>query len=735
MKRIKDIVIVSLLLLLASCNNEINYESFTLIKNTKGPDIGYSRLSGVTILKSQGAYFKDLNKNGALDPYEDWRLSARERAVDLAGRMTNEQITGLMIQADHQEIDEDTLSAIQEGLVKLFNRHILIDHVKNPEIAARWNNNAQLLAESMELGIPLNNSSDPRNTFDGTEGINGGAGGQISIWPESIGLAATFDPQIVREYGEIASKEYRALGIGTALSPQVDLVTEPRWFRTPGTFGESAQLSADMAKAYIDGFQTSLGKSEIESGWGYHSVNCMVKHWPGGGPVESGRDAHYPFGKYAVYPGNNFNTHLIPFLDGAFKLDGPTGYASAVMPYYTISFNQDTIYGENVGNSFSKYIVTDLLLNKYKYEGVVCTDWHIMGGRKWGVEKLRTTQRYHKAFMAGVDQIGGVNDPKRLLMAFDIAKKEKGQEWLRDRIETSAIKLLINIFRLGLFENPYLIPDESMKILGEKKFVEAGYVAQQKSVVLLKNKGNILPLSKKIKVYVPKIYTPGGKDPMGKIIEEKYDYPVSLNVLNNYFQTTENPAEADVAVVFVKGPIVSLGYERKGEGYVPISLQYNPYKAEYAREVSLAPDDLDDPENSNRSYKGRSATASNYKVLETILETKKAMGNKPVIVSMALTNPAIVAEFENEIDALLVSFSVQPQALLDLVTGKVEPSGLLPFQMPADMITVEQQQEDVPFDMNCYRDTEGNVYDFAFGMNWSGVIHDKRTQKYGRNSN
>ncbi len=229
----------------------------------------------------------------------------------------------------------------------------------------------------MGLGIPANMSSDPRNNAIANTEYNAGGGGKISMWPQALGLAATFDPQIVQKFGAIAGGEYRALGIATALSPQIDLGSEPRWNRISGTFGEDPDLSAEMARAYIDGFQTSSGKAEIRDGWGYHSVNAMVKHWPSGGAEEGGRDAHFAYGKFAVYPGKNFNTHLIPFLKGAFNLSGKTKMASAVMPYYTISYNQDKKYNENVGNSFSKYIITDLLRQKYSYDGVVCTDWAI----------------------------------------------------------------------------------------------------------------------------------------------------------------------------------------------------------------------------------------------------------------------------------------------------------------------------------------------------------------------
>ena len=184
-----------------------------------------------------------------------------------------------------------------------------------------------------------------------------------------MGLAATFSPELVEEFGKIASEEYRALGITTAFSPQIDLATEPRWSRFYGIFGESPRLDADMARAYIDGFQTSYD-DEIEDGWGYESVNAMVKLWPGGGPEEGGRDAHYSYGKYTVYPGANFEEHLFPFLEWAFKLKGKTKKAAALMPYYTVSYGIDPT-GRNVGNGFSKYLIGDLLREKYHYDGVV----------------------------------------------------------------------------------------------------------------------------------------------------------------------------------------------------------------------------------------------------------------------------------------------------------------------------------------------------------------------------
>jgi beta-glucosidase len=97
-----------------------------------------------------------------------------------------------------------------------------------------------------------------------------------------------------------------------------------------------------------------------------------------------------------------------------------------------------------------------------------------------------------------------------------------------------------------------------------------------------------------------------------------------------------------------------------------------------------------------------------------------------------MSNPTIVAEFEKEVSALLINFEVQDQAVLDIISGKTEPSGLLPLQMPANMATVEKQMEDIPFDMEVHVDSEGNAYDFGFGLNWNGVIRDARTERYGK---
>jgi beta-glucosidase len=734
-------------------------DGYALVYNQGGAVLGVRGNGSAHLVFHDGFAFKDLNGNGVLDPYKDWRLPVEERVRDLAARMSVEQIAGLMLYSSHQSISRNNplaelaypgrkktdnrenpwdLSDDQKEFLDRDNlRHVLVAMIDDTSTAAKWNNLAQAFVEARGLGIPINISSDPRHTPAITAEFDLGSG-KLSVWPDHLGLAATFDPGLVRKFGEVASREYRALGITTALSPQIDLATEPRWNRFSGTFGESSLLSADMARAYCDGFQTSPPEAALPGpgapGWGSQSVNAMVKHWPGGGSGEGGRDAHYGYGKFAVYPAGNIEEHLKPFIMGAFKLEGETGAASAVMPYYTVSWGLDAKYGENVGNSYSKYIITDLLRTRFGYDGVICTDWLITAdagdiekmffGKCWGVENLSIAERHYKILMAGVDQFGGNNDIGPVLEAYRMGCTEHGEVWMRERFELSARRLLRNIFRTGLFENPYLNPEESGKITRRADFVELGYQAQLKSAVLLKNKGIVLPVPPKTKVYIPDRYLPERHDWFGHLIPACNKFPINRELAAACFELTEDPGIADMALCFIESP-KSLPYTN-GQGYLPISLQYRPYTAAAAREKSIAGNGPQD----NRGYRNKTNRTENENDLDMVLETRKLMGSKPVAVIVNTANPFVTAEFEKAADVILLHFGIQEQALLDLLLGVQEPSGLLPFQMPADMETVEAQAEDLSHDMRPHQDELGNKYDFGFGLNWKGVISDWRTKKY-----
>jgi beta-glucosidase len=322
--------------------------------------------------------------------------------------------------------------------------------------------------------------------------------------------------------------------------------------------------------------------------------------------------------------------------------------------------------------------------------------------------------------MAGVDQFGGNNEAAPLLRAFELGVERLGKEAVDTRYRQSARRILRNIFRTGLMENPYLDAELTKKTVGCPAFVAKGKEAQRKSVVLLKNKNTLLPLAKGTKVYIPDKVKKASFDWFGQLQPEKRFSPIQKETAARYFSVADTPQEADVAIVFMDSPI-SQGYR---DGYRPISLQYRPYTANLARDKSIAGDD--------RGYRGVSNTTDNENELDILLQTKEAMGTKPVIACLSAANPVVVSEFEPLVDALIVDFSVEKELLLELVSGMYEPSALLPFQMPKDMRTVETQYEDVPFDMTPYTDELGNVYDYTFGLNWGGQINDERTKMFKR---
>lgn len=719
-------------------------------KDQNGKTIVLGTMSG-KLIEQDGLKFKDLAGTGELLPYEDWRLTDEARARDLAGRLSIEEIAGLMLYSAHQCVpasvqgpfighyDGKSLAesgaepfALTDEQKKFLEsdhiRHVLLAILDTPAHAAAWNNELQKKAESLPFGIPVNISSDPRHgeSFAGAEFKSAGSG--VSIWPEGIGMTALHSIQTVKEFAKTAAVEYRAMGITTALWPQVDLATEPRWMRLEDTPGTDLANSIAMAKAYCDGLQTTEGEAD---GWGNESVIAMAKHWPGGGTGEGGRDAHYAFGCFAVYPNNRFREHLRVFTEGAFNLEGATGKAAAVMPYYTVSWGVDEKNHENVGNSYSEYIIHDLLREKYGYDGVVCTDWGItqdpadtiegFGSRCYGMEKLTEAERHLRIIMNGVDQFGGNNLMQPVVDAYHIGSREYGEAFMRTRYEESAVRLLRNMFRLGLFENPYVDPQRAAEIVGCSAFRAKGKAAQAESVVLLKNKGSVLPLGKGVKIWCPERKIAERMGFMRFMSPEKKFMPLQPSDMPDYMELTDDPNQADCALVFMDSPLTDNGYsstdlQNGGNGYIPISLQYRPYTANAARKVSIAGGDFRE-KFTNRSYYGKTAYTANEQDLDNVITAREKMKDKPVIALVNLHNPFVMAEFEPYCDVILTEFGTQRDVLFGILTGELQAGGVLPYNLPKDMDTIERHAEDTPDDYAPYTDTEGNTYARGYAKN------------------
>ena len=464
------------------------YASVNYLKPFERIKVNNSLYDDVQILTIDKQDFRDLNKNNILDIYEDHRLDAQTRTNDLLSKMSIEEKVGQMFHPPFI-LKPDLLMFLYEVAIrgnKLTETHIVEDNIThfnlygNPspfELGSEINH-LQRIASRTRLGIPITISSDPIHEVPKGGGIASFSVDGFSKWPSQLGFAATQDSGLVKKFAEIVREEYLAVGIRTALHPMSDLATDPRWARNFGTFGSNANLSSDMTLAYMDGFQ---GKNINND-----SVLTMVKHFPGGGPQEDGLDAHLFSGRNQIYPGNNFNYHLIPFKK-AIKNN-----LKVIMPYYGVPVGQTN---EEVAMAFNDYIISDLLRNDLGYDGVICSDWGIITGRHWGVGDLSIEERYKKSLQAGIDQYGGENNPSYIL---NLVENNNVSE---QRINESVRKILVNKFELGLFDNPYVDEDMIHKRVNTIENIKAGIEAQRRSIVLLENDG-VLPLKQETKIFV-----------------------------------------------------------------------------------------------------------------------------------------------------------------------------------------------------------------------------------------
>ena len=607
------------------------------------------------VINEHGYAFRDLNKNAKLDIYEDSRQPIESRVSDLLGQMTLEEKAGTMFfgiinVGSTGELSETPSLSSPLSFLALPNSELLVAKKMNhfnllqtpsTRALASWQNNLQKAAERSRLGIPVTIGSDPKSHFTTNEFVSSMAG-DFSQWPEPLGFAAIGDTALMQKFSDIVRQEYRAAGIHLALHPMADLATEPRWPRINGTFGEDANMAAKMVYAYIKGFQGDSLSST--------SVACMTKHFSGGGPQKEGLDPHFQFQKGQVYPGKNFNYHLIPF-DAAFAAG-----TAQIMPYYGVPMDQTS---ENVGFAFNKEIITDLLRQKYHFDGVVCTDWGVISDTKilWmdlparahGVLQLPPEERMLKSINAGIDQFGGETIPEMLV------KLVKDGKVTEERINQSVRRILRDKFRLGLFENPYVDIDKAAAFVGNKEFRALGLDAQRKSLVLLKNgminNKKALPLQSGLKIYV-------------RDIDKK--------IAGEYATVVDNPKDADFAIIRLSTPFQPM------PGLIEGLFHHG---------------DLD--------FKGKEK--------QEILDL---LNKVPTIVNFYLERPAVIPEIAEKSAGLVGNFGASDRALLDVIFGKGKPEGRLPFELPSSMEAVRNQYEDVPYD------SKDPLFKFGFGLSY-----------------
>lgn len=749
--------------------------TFTVVENPNGgTKLSFGSEAGFKLLEEKdGDYtyaFKDMNGNGTLDKWEDWRNSYADRAADLAPQLSADQISGLMLFSSHERAPEDGLSDAQkEYLGESYLRNVLYAAGNDVEPVVTWTNELQSYVETLgkegEPYVPVNFSSDPRH--DAKDSYDGSQGG-TSQWPSNLGLAATFNPETVLEFGKYASEEYRAMGLQNALSPQIDLASDPRWPRITGTFGEDPEMAAEMAANYVKGFQGTFDDEGKDAGLGQGSVATVIKHFPGDGAAEGGRESHQQSGKYAVMPGDNGEAHL-----SIFKAAVEAGAGGMMTSYSIVTDGKgEPYYGNLMGSAYDKVRV-DKAREDMGYDGVIVTDWGVtssvedgsegaMFGMAWGAQDLTVDQRHFEILKTGIDQFGGNNDIKPVQAAYklwDEAFKagdvdvDAATRWAQ-----SGQRILTNLFGVGLYDNPFQDLEESKAIVGNEEAVQAGLDAQHESVVVVKNQDSTIKCEapkddyKKMKVYIPRAFDTGHNGIFG---EAQYTEgpTVDVEVAKQYFgevvtdeavtdaddkvtsYTAPDLSDVDMVIVGLDNPnnggvFASQGLTEKEDGsrsWWTVSLQYRPYTAdgENVRKTSIAGDTQPDGSKENRSYYGAQSQISNESSLDAFqraVDAVKASGKDiPVVSLVSIVNGMVIpAEFEADSDAIIVGFSVTDATLLDVALGITDSSGRLPLGMPASMDAVEASFEDLEKDVDSYKDAAGNVYEYGFGLSCSG---------------
>jgi beta-glucosidase len=651
-----------------ACNGAVCQVSKKLLQ----PNLGHR---SAPLLMIDGLQFKDLNRNGRLDLYEDWRLPSEDRAADLVAHMSLEELAGLMVHGTlasngpMPSLGSGTEYDLASAQKMIFDEHVsaFITRLHGPARDFAIQNNAiQKLAEQTRWGIPVLISSDPRHHFQQVIGASS-KDASFSLWPEPLGLAAINDDSLTRHFGDIVRREYSAVGIRESLAPQADLATEPRWARINGTFGEDTDRARRMVQAYVAGVQN--GADGLNPG----SVVAVVKHWVGYGAVKDGWDSHNYYGRFAVLSDKGFALHQVPFT-GAFA-----AHVGGIMPTYAIlqEVNLDGKPMEQVGAGYNKQLLSDLLRGHYHFQGVVVGDWAITDdcdatcrngapvgskptpadiGMPWGVEDLTPAQRFAKAINAGIDQLGGTERSDTIVE--DVRKGLIPES----RVREAAVRILTQKFAIGLFEQPYVDAEKAASIAANPGFVQDGEDAQIRAVVLLENKRSkegtqllpIKPQGKKIYVY--------GID------------PAEAEACG--FTVVKDPASADVAVVRAPAP-----YESEHKNYFFGS----------------------------RQHEGRLNFVTADPAYAELLKTSSAV---PTVFVTTLERPLILTNVQSKATALLGDFGIDDKSLMKLITGVAKPMGTLPFELPSSAQSVKEQKEDMP------HDSIHPLYPFGYGLKY-----------------
>lgn len=735
-------------------------------KNVDGPVIG---VTVKPVIEQDGLFFKDLNGDGKLTTYKDWRKSPEERAQSLAEDLSVDEKIGLLFlnswkmgiyQKDKTKVDETGLlnEEIVEKDESIFNiektygttytikdmgiRHLILRENPKPDELVDWINELNRVAEETPHALPIMVLSNSRNEHgEVVFGMNDAAG-VFAAWPGTMGIAAAVKGSgldLIDRFAEYVRKEWDAVGMKKGYMYMADVVSDPRWQRTYGTFGEDPKLIEDIMERLIPGIQGS------ENGVTTDGVAMTVKHFPGGGARENGFDPHYKQGQWNVYQTkDSLQTYHIPAFQVAVDKK-----ASSIMPYYAKpaaekSQPQYDKAGKEIdmvplGFAFNKFFTETLLREQMGFEGYINSDSGITHKMAWGVEELDVPSRIALAINSGVDIISGSLDVFAAKEAY-----ERGingyyttqgnpvpegytvqQVTLSEEALTKAVaRTLKEKFELGLFENPYRDPQTAVGVVATESHWAEAFEVHEKSVVLLKNKDQVLPLTKdklsNKKVYV-ECFRKKAED------AEKETESVKESIKNKFdISLTENYEEADFAILFVSPS--SGEYFNATKGYLELDICDNKTVCDV--------DDLGRPAHTTHEE----TTLANVGKIKDIYEAVHKNGGK-VISNINFTLAWIVGNVETYSDAVLAGFDTYSDAILNIIMGVKAPTGKMPLTLPKSdaVLTVDKDgvcisPNDVPgYDKDkympdemkdengkayAYRDELGNYYELNFGLSY-----------------
>lgn len=731
------------------------------------PDLGVRTKAIISIDALQ---FRDLNANGSLDPYEDWRLPVADRVDDLVARMTLEEKAGLML--------IDTLNAGCQGSLldsatdyvnnQQMHRFIFRNTVTGtptcgpdsgfragssvtPGEAARFMNSMQELGESTRLGIPVLYKSNARNHIDpdARAGINESAGA-MTAFPKEAGIAAAAlgeaaltggdGMSVVEDFATVMGEEWSSYGLRGMYGYMADLSTEPRWYRDHETFTENAELNADIMTTLVGTLQGPVDADGVSLS-PTSDVALTMKHFPGGGPQELGLDPHYSFGKTQVYPeyngDNYFGYHLKPF-EAAIDAG-----VSAIMPYYgapvALTYNGTTY--QQTGMAFSDQIVNGLLRDELGFQGYVNSDTGIINDRAWGLETSTVPERVAAAINAGTDTLSGFHDVTTITQLVDDGLLTA------DRIDLAARRLLTPMFQMGLFENPYVDETAADATVGSEANRAVGLDVQRKSAVLLQNNDTtdpddcdkVLPLKAGATIYLLgdfnvetiRAYGNAGFTVIDGNQEQRpsaagADYllvSMTAKTANTRAYGSQDPATGanpeHISPIVLDG-VVGLD----GQSTYGAADACNAYGAAACTDNGLIFGGSYPWESSVLDFSGMDSSES-WQVVPALSTIQAAMAEigdpNKVVLNVYFRQPFVLDEASGLLDtgAIVATFGISDTALMDVLTGAFAPQGRMPFALAASREAIENNLSNVPG----YPETPGGeLFGYGFGLTYQTPV-------------